>query len=458
MQARKYGTALVLGLGASGLAAAKLLLAEGTRVHVDDEGDSPRLRDRADELMALGATVALGGCDRGGTRLDGWRPDVAVLSPGIAPGSPWAATMAREGVAILSELELGAERCQCRMLAVTGTNGKSTMAKLCGDALRIAGMSAVCTGNYGLPLCDIVRAGHRLDWAVVEVSSFQLETTERFSPHVRVLLNLEPDHLDRHGSFELYAQAKLRLFDGMGGDDVACVPPGWAQPVAARMGGKGDRVLFGETRECAYMCEDMAVVKRVPGGGEAQRVLLAGTYFDNPVLKLTAAAAWAALDVCGVRAAAVEKAVRDFQPLRHRMEKAGAIRGVTFVNDSKGTNLAALSAAVEMCSGRVRLIAGGILKEKNTGSPKEVLANKVSTAYLMGRSAQDLFQAWQDAVRCVRCGTLEEACRAAYRESEEGETVLLSPGCASFDQFRDYEERGDAFVHVVTEIIKETTS
>lgn len=442
----RYASALVLGLGASGEAAARLLLAEGGVVHVADKASSPVLESRAAALRALGAVVHLGT----EVAVPG-RFDVVVLSPGLSPEWPWVRLQAPPAVPVIGELELGASRCCCPLLAVTGSNGKSTLVTLCAEALALAGRRVRSGGNLGTPLSALAPGSADLDWVVVEVSSFQLERVETLRPRVAVLLNLQPNHLDRHGDFATYAATKARLFARMGAGDTAVVQA----PLAARVQGlAGDAdpawVSFGLGVDAAW--------RYLPGqvcGPADARVDLRQTRFDNPILGEAAAAAAAALTACGVAPTVVAEALRANRPLPHRLTDLGTVRGVRFINDSKATSLAAMAAALQMVPGPVRLIAGGLLKEVELGGMQELLAKKVRAVYGIGKAASCMVDAWRSVVDARDCGVLEAAVRAAWAEAGPGEAILLSPGCASFDQFRNFEERGDRFARVFEQIRKE---
>lgn len=381
--------ALVFGNGRSGKAAAELLRREGAAVTVLDGAD------------AFPADVS--------------GVDLCVTSPGIALTHPWQQAARAQGLRVVSELQLGAVRWRAvggRMLAVTGSKGKSSVVKLVADAL-----GGVPCGNYGLPLCELVNTTadgtDPLPWAVVEVSSFQLETTELPADAfvAAALLNLQEDHLDRHGSAAVYHGLKRRLL-GMAVTAVDASDP--ACPV--------------------------------PAGGDA---LLAGSYFDNAILRTNGRCAVALLRAAGLADAAIAHAFAGFVPLAHRMQLVAETDGVRWVDDSKATSLAALGAGVTMCARPVRLIAGGLPKGDDPFSVIPLLLNRVKKVYLIGCCADQFFAAWQDAVPCERCGTLDRAVAAARRDAVSGEVVLLSPGTASFDQFKSYGARGDAFAALV---------
>lgn len=434
-------TAFILGLGASGRSAALLLRARGWEVLALDESDNAKLRELTAPLEAAGAVVALGA-----RALPAETPDLAVTSPGLPPDHPWLAALRTGGAKIVPEFELGWSLWNGRTIAVTGSNGKSSVVKWIAEALRVAGHAATPCGNYGTPVCDLVREGAS-GWAVVEASSFQLEASAAFRADVGVLLNLVPNHLDRHPDFDAYARAKARLFAFARAGDACIVPLEERDRIARLSGGAGTWTTFGGAG-AEWTWRDSRVWRQ-----DREVADLRGTYFGNDVLGFNAAAALAALAAAGAPAAAAVASARAFEPLPHRMQPVGTVRGVCFINDSKATTLAALSAAVRMAPGRVRLIAGGILKEKDLSVAESALRGRVAAAYLIGQSADRLAAAWSGLVPCAVCGTLEAAVRQAFAEAVAGEVVLLSTGCASFDQFAGFSHRGEAFVALVKDLM-----
>ena len=430
-----WNRALVLGLGESGEAAARLLRAEGVEVAAADGADTPALREKAGLLAREGVAVSLGAHP-----LPGGDFDVAVVSPGLPPASPWLQEIQRRGIPAVSELELGWSRRTCRVVAVTGSNGKSTAVKWLAESLEQAGLRAVPAGNYGAAICRVAREQPGLDWLVLEVSSFQLETVDAFRPEVGVMLNILPNHLDRHGSMEAYAALKARLFARALPSDICLVPAARRDEVRALSGGGGRWLTFGTGPESDYQWRNGRVWR-----GGAARADLRGTRFDNDVLGPAAAAVVAAAEACGAEAACVERAARAFQPLPHRMQKVAEGRGVWWVNDSKATNVAALVAGLRMAGRPVRLIAGGLAKETDFTPAREALRDVARGVYLIGRAAEAMRRAWADVVPCELCGTLDVAVRRAAENAVAGETVLLSPACTSYDQYKNYGERGEHF-------------
>jgi len=444
------GRALVLGFGRSGAAAARLLATRGLRVTAVDQGDGTADAREADVPGAAGVNL-LRNCR---TLPDG--PfELGVVSPGIDCKSEWVMDAVGKCREVISELELGWRYCRCPVLAVTGTNGKSTLTKLLADMLGEAGLRAEPSGNYGVPLCASAMRSESLDWIVAEVSSFQLELVRDFRPRIGIMLNLQPDHLGRHGTMEHYRALKARLFAKMGPDDAAFVHEAEDIRIRAAAGsGRPAWHRFGESAGCDVRYDASRQEVTGVSCGCVLRVPLGGTRFDNPVTGLAAAAAVGAAACCGLKADAMQRAIAGFVPLAHRMEDAGTAGGVRFIDDSKATNLMAVQAALEMTVEPVRLIAGGQFKEKDANLIKEVLKKRVSSAYLIGESAELFESAWRSDVVCRRCGDLQTAVSAAWQDACPGDIILLSPGCASFDQFRSYADRGAQFKDLAGRFIR----
>ena len=339
--------------------------------------------------------------------------------------------VASPGIPVKSELQLGCEELKARgwkLLAVTGSKGKSSVVKLVADTLNLAGRRAVPCGNYGRPVCDLI--GEEPGWAVVEVSSFQLETTT-LPPdffEAAVVLNLQEDHLDRHGSVGVYHGLKKKLL-------------GFARGNPADAG-------FCNTRRLA---ENESGVLQSP----ASAGLIHGSYFDNEILRANGEAAIGLLRAAGLGDEEIRRGFAAFEPLPHRFQKVAEIDGVSYIDDSKATSVAALVAGVKMCLGPVRLIAGGLPKGDDPKSALSVLTERAKKVYLIGRCAEVFSAAWEKSVNCEICETMERAVAAAKRDAEKGETVLLSPGTASFDQFKSFGERGDVFARLVQKGKKE---
>ena len=351
--------ALVLGRGKSGAAA-------------------------AEELRRRGAVVEFA---------EGY--DLVVVSPGVPTKS---------------ELQLGCEELKRRgwkLLAITGSKGKSSVVKIVAEAICRAGGRAVPCGNYGRPVCDLI--GEEPGWAVVEVSSFQMETTN-LPPdtfEAAAILNLQEDHLDRHGCIGVYHGLKRRLL------------------TMAKVGIEGAQGLEGLAE------------------------LVKNSYFDNDILRTNGIVAAELMRIAGLDDAAIAAAFRNFEPLPHRMNEVGVFGGVRCIDDSKATSVAALAAGVVMAGEGIRLIAGGLPKGDDPKSVLGVLTKRVKKVYLIGRCAEVFSAAWSDAVDCEICGTMARAVGSALREAAKGETLLLSPGTASFDQFESFGQRGEVFAELV---------
>jgi UDP-N-acetylmuramoylalanine--D-glutamate ligase len=410
--------ALILGLARSGEAAALALARRDVPaigVDSDPELDTGRLVEAGVEVRLGTEEVAL---------LDG--VDLLVKSPGVPGESPLPAAARERGIPIWSEVELGFRLLRNPFVAVTGTNGKTTTSELLGAIFRAAGRPVAVAGNVGRPLTSFDGALDSEAWVVCEVSSFQLEDIHRFKPRVAVLLNLEPDHLDRHGTYDAYRAAKLRIFENQTEADFAVVPADF-QGVpggAARIDFRPDDPLPAEPL--------------IPGDHNREN----------------AAAATAAARAAGIDDDAIAEALRTFPGVAHRLELVGEIDGVRFVNDSKATNTAAARRGIAAYPGDpLRVILGGSLKGESFEELAETLPANVRSIDLIGEATEELAAALGRAGRVYRrSGDLATAVGAAAGEAQPGDVVLLSPACASYDQFRNFEERGDAFRRLVGEL------
>jgi len=440
--------AVVLGLGRSGEGAARLLLAEGHRVTVLDVARAGPVLERARRLRAEGAEVWLGP-----EAFPDGDYDLGVVSPGIAMASPWLIELEGRGVPLVSELEFARAYARGPCVAVTGSNGKSTAVAWMRSALEMAGKDVRVAGNFegGPALSAAVLEHPAADPWLLEVSSFQLETCSGMPVNVALILNILPNHLDRHGTMETYLRTKARLLAGAGSGDTVIIPEEWAGELSAFCGDGARIVVFGSGPECDYRRHAGAVEKK--GAGV---VLEESAFpFGGAVEGEWAAGVAATLDVMGVTPETIAAAAGRMRRLPHRGELAGEYGGVRFVDDSKATNLAAVRVALEREAGAVRLIAGGLFKEHDLEWVIPWLAEKVSGAYLIGDAAARMAKAWSRRVDCEVCGTLERAVLRAAEDARPGETVLLAPGCASFDQFSDYAQRGERFADIVKSLAKE---
>ncbi len=429
--------ALVLGAQRSGRAAAMLLVNAGATAALADRNADALPADVAAELAARGVALMLGREDV--ALLAGH--DLLVVSPGVAIDHPLLAAARAAQVEVMGELELAARRAQAPLIAVTGTDGKSTTVTLLGALLAAAGRHAPVAGNVGRALALAVDEADPNDLLVVEVSSFQLETVRTFRPAVGVLLNVAADHLDRHHSFAAYRELKLRLFARQEPEDDAVVPAGWGE-----VPGRGRRLTFGPDRERIELGATVVndwIVRRTAAGEE--RILPAAELgLPGPHNLENALAAVAALVRYAIPAPILAAALRDFRGLPHRLETVALRSGVRFVNDSKATNVHALASALRTFSRGVHLIAGGRDKAGDFESVAPLVAGRVARVYRIGEAQARLKAAWP-GVAGEDCASLEAAVARAAAGAAPGDVVLLSPGCASFDMFRDFEHRGDEF-------------
>ena len=432
-------SAWILGAGKSGVAASRLLASQGAAIRLVDD-DEERAADAMRRVLAEFPGAHEFPPDA--------TPDIAVTSPGLAPDSAPRRLAADRGIPVISEIDVSLPNLRCTFVGVTGSKGKSSLVKLIADTLERGGHRAVPCGNYGTPLAEVALSDPQPDVAVVECSSFQLETTRAFRPAVGIFLNLSPDHLARHGGMDGYRDAKMRLFQAQTPDDTALFP-------STAMGDslrERHRALGFRGRVATFGAEASADWRWTPGmvtAPDRQRLPIAGSYFDNAILGPAAAAGAAAALLLGVPADTAAAAIREFAPLPHRMELVRTLRGVRYVNDSKATSLTALRAGVAMAGGPVLLVAGGRLKENDLDIAKELMTSGVKKVYLIGESADRLAAAWSPPLLAFVCGTLENAVARAAADAQEGDVVLLSPGTASFDQFRSFEERGARFAELI---------
>jgi UDP-N-acetylmuramoylalanine--D-glutamate ligase len=410
--------ALVLGLARSGQAAALAL----ARRDVPTVGVDRAAELDTGRLAEAGVEIHLGTEEEG--LLDG--VELLIKSPGVPGESPLAAAARQRGIPIWSEVELGFRLLRNPFVGITGTNGKTTTSELLGAMFRAADRPVAVAGNVGRSLTSLDGALDKEAWIVCELSSFQLEDVHRLRPRVAVLLNLEPDHLDRHGSYDSYRDAKLRIFENQTEADVAVVPRGFEA-----ISGGADRVEFRAD-------DPLPAEPLIPGDHNREN----------------AAAATAAARAAGIEEDAIAEALRTFPGVEHRLELVDERDGVRFVNDSKATNTAAARRGIAAYSGQpLRLILGGSLKGESFDELAEGLPASVRSIDLIGEATEAIAASLGRAGRPFRrSGDLATAVGAAAGDAEPGDVVLLSPACASYDQFHDFEERGETFRRLVREL------
>jgi UDP-N-acetylmuramoylalanine--D-glutamate ligase len=410
--------ALVVGLARSGQAAALALARRGVPTVAADRDagvETGRLAEAGVELHP-------------GTEEEGLLDNVELLikSPGVPGESPLPAAARARGIPIWSEVELGFRLLRNPLIGVTGTNGKTTTSELLGAMFVAGGTPAAVAGNVGRPLTSLDGALEQETWIVCELSSFQLEDIHRLRPRIAVLLNLEPDHLDRHGSYDAYRDAKLRIFENQTEADLAIVPRGFG-PIP----GGADRVEF-------HADDPLPADPLIPGEHNREN----------------AAAATAAARAAGLDDSAIAAALSTFKGVEHRLELVAELDGIRFVNDSKASNTAAARRGIAAYSGQpLRLILGGSLKGESFDELAEGLPPTVRSIDLIGEASDQLAAALGRAGRLYRrSGDLATAVGAAAGDAEPGDVVLLSPACASFDQFANFEQRGNEFRRLVGEL------
>jgi UDP-N-acetylmuramoylalanine--D-glutamate ligase len=429
---------VVLGLGISGMEAAKLLQDQGAHVTVrDNAAADAKVSQRAATLRQRGLTVELGAAIPATDRFD-----FCVLSPGINPNAPLVQRLRQAGLPMFGELEIAYRFCQCPIVAITGTNGKTTTTELIDVVLAAGGKRTKASGNIGTAFSAAVRDSANLDVMVLEVSSFQLEHIVEFRPRISVHLNLTPDHLDRYGSMEEYEVAKWQVFRNQTADDYAIVNTNLRLPeIAAR------KITFCVTGAPAdYQLIDGWLVARGEQVLEQTRTNLAGPHNAENML-----AALAVADLYSIPREATIQALCAYKPLPHRCEKVGVIDGATYINDSKATNIDALEKALLSQRTPVVLVAGGKDKGLDFSGLRQMLRDKVKAVVLIGQMTEKLFAAWNSAVPCVKAGSLADSIDKAQELAKADDVVLFSPGCSSFDMFKDFEDRGDQFRALVQE-------
>ena len=433
---------LVLGLARTGRECARFLAQRGASVQVTDVRSEEELKQEMETLAALPIRYFLGGEDP--DWLEG--VDIIVPSPGVPAENVLLKEGSRRGIKILSEIEFACRFLRAPLVAITGTNGKSTTTTLVGEMLKASGGKVFVGGNIGTPLIGFV--GGDWEWGVVEVSSFQLEWIEEFRPRISVLLNLTEDHLDRYPNFRAYCQAKQRIFEAQAANDIAILSRDdrlvWEmrKRIRARVVSFGfsevDDGVFVAAREMIW--RDGSREEKFP----LSRVKIQGVHNVENMM-----AAIAAAKSAGVSASAIQKVLEEFPGLEHRLEFVREKDGVRYYNDSKGTNVGAVVKSLASFSGPVILLAGGVDKGGDYGILRQEIRQKVRRLVLFGEAQEIIARALGDLTETVIVENLEAAVGDAFAHARAGEVVLLSPACSSFDMFRNYAERGQVFKSLV---------
>lgn len=404
----------ILGLGKSGFESAKFLKNRGASVFVSELKSDLLAAERKEELERLGIEVELGSHNK--ARILG--AETVVISPGISPKTELYRMLRENHARLWSEIELAYRFCPAPIVAVTGTNGKTTVTTLISNMFREQGFESVCCGNIGNPFIGEISNMGPKTVVVVEVSSFQLETIEAFRPHVAVLLNLSENHFDWHGNFENYVKGKWRIFENQLPDDYAVVN-----------------------------VSDLETMRRIETI-KSQKVFFNGGELSNPNF----AACLAVAAIFRLDESKARRMLADFRGLEHRLEEVCVKDGVRYINDSKSTTISSLGWALERMKKKVILIMGGLHKGGDFGKVKELVEKKVKFLLLIGTAAELLESVFGKNVPALRAESLAGAVRHARAVARSGDTVLFSPACASFDMFRDYQDRGKTFKEIVTSL------
>ena len=443
---------LVVGLGKSGKSAALFLRDRGAQVTVSDSRSAEALAGEIPALLDAGVMVETGGHGL----LTFRRQDLIVVSPGVPYDTPELKQVRAFGLPIIGELELASRFLQGQVVAITGSNGKTTTTALLGKIFADAGGPTLVGGNIGTPVIDLIPQSTPQTTSVLEVSSFQLETVEQFRPHIAVVLNITQDHLDRHGSFENYAAMKARITSQQTADDffVLNAEDKPTQMLAART--KAQVFWFSGRRAIKQgaFVHGESVVFLPREGAKPEPVMplaeipLKGAHNVENVL-----AAVCAARLGGVSAESIRASVASFKAVEHRLEFVATVRGVQYFNDSKATNVDATKKALEAFPGGVHLILGGKDKNSDYTELANLLRARVKTVYTIGSAAEKIERHLAGVVKIVSAGTLDAAVRQAAQVAVSGDVVLLAPACASFDQFTGYEQRGRVFKDLVKQLL-----
>ena len=441
---------LVVGLGKSGVASALFMKERGARVTVSDTKSGDELRNEIPVLLDHGITVETGG--HGDRTFRG--QDLIVVSPGVPVDAPPLVQARSLGESVIGEIELAAQFLPGPIVAITGSNGKTTTTTLTGEIMTAGGFPALVGGNIGTPAISLADRAKPDTVIVLEISSFQLETVRAFRPKVAVVLNVTPDHLDRHRTFEIYTDAKARIFENQQPDDFAVLNAD--DPTCVAMAGRTRAQVFWfsrlkEVQQGAWIKDGNIVFRDKKGQRELLQVSdipLKGAHNLENVL----AAACAGI-LMGCAPEKIRQAVHDFKAVEHRLEFVATIGGVDYYNDSKATNVDATIKALESFPANIHLILGGKDKGSDYTVLNDLLRQRVKRVYTIGAAAAkievQIVSAKNGGPEVVHAETLENAIRKAHASAMAGDVVLLAPACASFDQFKSYEHRGKVFKEIV---------
>ncbi len=443
---------LVVGLGKSGVASALFLKARGARVTVSDAKPPDQLGDEIPQLLDHGITVETGG--HGERTFQG--QDLIVVSPGVPVNAAPLVQARALGEPVIGEIELAAQFLSGPIVAITGSNGKTTTTTLVGEVLTASGLPTLVGGNIGTAAISLVEQATSETVVVLEVSSFQLETIQTFRPKVAVILNITSDHLDRHRTFAAYADAKARIFENQKAGDFAIVNADdqASEALAGRTHAQVFRFSRNKQVEQGTYVDKEHIVFRSSSGIQTvmlvSEIPLKGTHNVENVL-----AAVCVGILMGCKPGSIRDAVRNFKAVEHRLEYVASIKGVEYYNDSKATNVDATIKALESFPANVHLILGGKDKGSDYTLLNDLLRTRVKRVYTIGAAAEKIESQIKGATEIVRAETLERAVKNAATSAQPGDVVLLAPACASFDQFENYEHRGRVFKELVRSLMSQ---
>ncbi len=436
----------VLGMARSGLAAAKLAAKLGGQVFVSDSADESKLSEQINQLRQAGIPFETGGHSEQLLECDYF-----VISPGI-PLSIEIIQKAREnGIPIFSEIEFGYWVCKGKIVAVTGSNGKTTTTTLIGNILSQAGLKVFVCGNVGLPFCEVVDKIEKNDIAVVEISTFQLETIEDFRPDIALILNLSPDHLDRHGTFDVYKALKYRIAENQNENNFLILNRD-DKILATEVVKTNATKLFFTTNDNsneASFVSNSSLYRNVEN--KTEEIIKTGEIqIPGPHNLQNSAAAAVVSGLLDIPVEMVCEVLKSFSGVEHRLERIGKVAGISFINDSKATNVDSVCYAIRSVDTPICLIMGGRGKGASYAEIIKFGKDKIKSIYAIGEAREEIFEELGKAFPVSFVETLEDAVKNCFEAASPGETVLLSPGCASFDMFKNFEHRGQVFKEAVS--------
>lgn len=460
----KLDQVLILGLGLSGHGAGRLALQQGLKVEIRDEGTGQKLEESAAQLEKEGARVKIGPESLSPLK---FRPDLIITSPGLPSTSKLASFASDLNLPVIGEFEFGAAYCTAPIVCVTGTNGKTTTVEMTVHCLQYAGLNAIAAGNIGLPISEVALRLPQPDFIIAEISSFQLETIKTFTAHAAALLNISDDHLDRYRDFNAYVKAKSRILQTVSRAeaavlheqlrrlpqiDAACRKLPGRPAIFRAEPPESAGIDFFTTADGRFFHQKKEELKKIEFLAAAQ-FKLPGKHNRENALAATALA-----EKCGIPPEISGKALSEFKMAPHRLQTVAVLSGIKIVNDSKSTNPESLSSALQALATpnikNIILIAGGLDKKMNFSNVKPWLQETVKHAICIGEARRKLADEWKESCAVTICENFLEAVTNAIASAKYGDILLLSPGCASQDMFRDYKERGEIFMELIYKELK----